>query len=435
MADYSEPKSIKRNLSRILSAAKNFRRGESVSHGMIFTDNWYDSHPRLLIFDPVLNPYDKLVWLAIRSRCTPDMSLASFPSYDEIQSMLNISRGTVSSSIAKLRLTRWITLLCRDQERNESGQFTRDGNIYMVHGEPLALTDTFELDSNYMGFVNDSRKHRNSDVRKIAELILSSLRHEIGSGRNVMEYKHPFERRADAWMALEGDAEISYFGTYPELEDIGDQTGDSVHRAHHNDKNITAVHEMNYGDISNLAKDQSKSSVRSDSVVPTGSKEVKKSNYYNDATEKELLELEPNLVFPESVSDNQKHLIVLNLKRLPASLPEPPKPWDSWHQLLLDELDGRIKAGLANRCAPVWNPVSLMSTYCKRLTQHGIGLREDGQFQIENAERIFEQRAAANDTQKNFSETERRYRQRILEQALDSGSDSDASAADDSKQN
>ncbi len=411
-----EPKSIKRNLSRILSAAKSFRRMASASTGMVFTDNWYDSHPRLLIFDPVLNPYDKLVWLAIRSRCTPDMSLTAFPSYDEIQSMLHISRGTVSSSIAKLRLTRWITYLCRDQERNASGQFTRDGNIYMVHGEPLDLSDTFDLDANYMSYVTNCRKHRNNDVRKIAELILCSLRHDLSLGHNVTAYEHPFERRADAWMALEGDTDASFFGTYPDLENKKHQIETESHSVQPTKEKTTEVHEMNYGDINNLDIIEDKKPVQGDSVVPTSSNRVVKKYYYNYQKMEEHTKLATDLIFPEQVTENQKHLIALILKRLPADLPEPPKPWKSWHQLLLDELDGRIKAGLSNRCTPVWNPVSLMTTYCKRLSQNGIGLRDDGQFQIENAEEIYQQRIDSAEQQALFERTKERYRKRVLEQ-------------------
>ncbi len=424
MMNKPESKSIDLDLSRILSAAKNFRQIDSTSTGMVFTDNWYDSHPRLLIFDPVLNPYDKLVWLAIRSRCTPDMSMASFPSYSEIQSLLSISRGTVSSSIAKLRMTRWITLLSRERERDESGQFVRDGNIYMVHGEPLNLTDTFALDTNYMGYVNDCRKHRNSDVRKIAELILSSLRHEIELGQNVMEHKHPFERRAEAWMAVSGDTENSFFGSYPNLADAESQYGNADGLCHGSSLKNTVVHEMNYGNINNLDEDQTASPVRTDhlSSNTSSSKEVVKNNHYHKMNGQENSKPDVHLVFPDSVTENQKQLIELNLKRLPDHLPEVPKPWQSWHQLLLDELDGRIKAGLAKKCTPVWNPVSLMSTYCKRLIENGIGLKENGQFQIENAELVYEQRTEGETNRELLDEVRRRYEQRTLERAMKNSS-------------
>ena len=424
MINHPKPNAIKGNLSRILSTAKNVRRGKHASNGMIFTDNWYDSHPRLLIFDPVLNPYDKLVWLAIRSRCTPDMSLTAFPKYDEIQAMLNISRGTVSSAIAKLRLTRWITLLCRDQERNESGQFTRDGNIYMVHGEPLSIPDTFELDTAYMSYVTECQKHRNADVRKIAELILGSLRHDIDQGQDLLEYKHPFERRSEAWMAVEGDAEMSFFGNYSSLDRPDEQPGlrnDHSGKNHPNQKppcQDAVVHETNYGNINALRDSCQSEPVHRDSVVRTSSNKVEKKYDYKPATTVKGLDLPPDLIYPNAVSDNQRHLIELNLRRLPTDLPEPPKPWNSWYQLLLDELEGRIQAGLNNRCAPVWNPVSLMATYCKRLTENGLGLRDEGCFQIENAERVFAKRTESVEHENLFIKTREKYQQRTLERAM-----------------
>lgn len=419
MTKSSFSNTVKQQLPRILTAVEKFRHEDCGATGMIFTDNWYDSHPRLLIFDPVLSPYDKLVWLAIRSRCTPDMSLAAFPSYDDIQSLLSISRGTVSSSISKLRMTRWITLLCRDQVRNDAGRITRDGNIYMVHGEPLGMSDTFELDANYMGYVNECRKHRHAEVRKIAEVILGSLRHEMGLGQNVLENKHPFERRAEAWSSIEGETESSFFGTYIGLQEAQIQSDRNRNRRVQNTKQNTVVHQMNHGDSDGRILDES---VHRDSVVSTSSKEVVKKENSSMISTISNVESDHNLVFPESITDNQKHLIKLSLRKLPATLPSPPKPWDSWHQLLLDELDGRIKAGQANKCAPVWNPVSLMLTYCKRLVSSGIGFREDGQFQIENAESVYEQRTEKAKQEKILSETRNRYRQRTLEMAMDSQS-------------
>lgn len=419
MTKSSFSNTVKQQLPRILTAVEKFRHEDCGATGMIFTDNWYDSHPRLLIFDPVLSPYDKLVWLAIRSRCTPDMSLAAFPSYDDIQSLLSISRGTVSSSISKLRMTRWITLLCRDQVRNDAGRITRDGNIYMVHGEPLGMSDTFELDANYMGYVNECRKHRHAEVRKIAEVILGSLRHEMGLGQNVLENKHPFERRAEAWSSIEGETESSFFGTYIGLQEAQIQSDRNRNRRVQNTKQNTVVHQMNHGDSDCRILDES---VHRDSVVSTSSKEVVKKENSSMFSTISNVESDHNLVFPESITDNQKHLIKLSLRKLPATLPSPPKPWDSWHQLLLDELDGRIKAGQANKCAPVWNPVSLMLTYCKRLVSSGIGFREDGQFQIENAESVYEQRTEKAKQEKILSETRNRYRQRTLEMAMDSQS-------------
>ena len=118
---------------------------------------------------------------------------------------------------------------------------------------------------------------------------------------------------------------------------------------------------------------------------------MKKYNYYNTDNRGEKKKL-GELVFPNSLSENQRHLIRLHLQRLPDSLPMPPPPWKNWNQLLLDELNGRMEIGEGNKCLPVWNPVSLMSAYCQRLITNGVGLKDDGQFQIEFAETVLQKR-------------------------------------------
>ena len=387
----------KTDFQRVLLAIESFRKHDRSASGMIFTDNWYDSHPRLLIFDPILTPYDKMVWLAIRACCTPDMSLAAFPSYDQIQSLLHISRGTVSSSIAKLRVTRWITLICRDRVRNSAGRFTKDGNIYMVHGEPLSLSDTFKLDANYMGFLHECRRHRNSEVRKMSELIVSSIGDDVEKGEDVLGETHPFDRRSDAWATIQGTTDASFFGHQNQLSAAGDNQ-------HHSDSEFivdstrpTVVQQMNHGDINtevydlNYGEKTYRNSLTHSDSSSSSKFIVKKYNYYNtdEKGEKQILD---ELVFPNSLSENQRHLIRLHLQRLPDSLPMPPPPWKNWNQLLLDELNGRMEIGDGNRCLQVWNPVSLMSAYCQRLITNGVGLKEDGRFQIEFAETVLQKR-------------------------------------------
>ena len=389
----------KTDFQRVLLAIESFRKHDRSASGMIFTDNWYDSHPRLLIFDPILTPYDKMVWLAIRAYCTPDMSLTAFPSYDQIQSLLHISRGTVSSSIAKLRVTRWVTLICRDRVRNSAGQFTKDGNIYMVHGEPLSLSDTFKLDSNYMGFLHECRRHRNSDVRKMSELIVRSIGDDVEKGKDVLGETYPFDRRSDAWASIQGSSDATFFGHQNQLSATGDNQHHSSAESMNHSPRSTVIQQMNHGEINtevydlNYGEETHRSSLKHSSSSNSSSNNLimKKYNYYNTDNKGEKTKLD-ELVFPNSLSENQRHLIRLHLQRLPDSLPMPPPPWKNWNQLLLDELNGRMEIGEGNKCLPVWNPVSLMSAYCQRLITNGVGLKDDGQFQIEFAETVLQKR-------------------------------------------
>ena len=393
------------DLSSILSSVDRYREQNQKSTGMVYTDNWYDSHPRLLIFDPVLNPYDKLVWLTIRSKCSPDFSLAAFPSYDEIQAYLNISRGTVSNCIAKLRVTRWVTLLCRNQVRNESGRIQRDGNVYMVHGEQLSLADTFELDANYMAYLQECGKHRNPEVRKLSGLTLASLSREMEQGRDVLENQHPFERRSKAWSNIKSENCTNFCDQDFSHAD----EGGTVNFSREMDGDSTVVHHVNHGKPVHRDSKHSSSS--------SSSKNLKfNNNNYNTEDLKKIDSLH-ELTFPKSITENQKHLIKVILARLPDSLPSAPPPWTSWYQLLLDELSGRIAAGEKKQCFRVWNPVSLMSTYCQRLTSCGLGLREDGQFQIENAESARLYRIEKEKNSRAYEEAHRRYQQRTLDRA------------------
>ena len=379
----NEPK-----FKKILAAIEIFRNQDRKTSAMLFTDNWYDSHPRFLIFDPVLNPYDKVVWLVIRSRCSPEMALTAFPTYDELQTWLKISRGTVAASITKLRLTRWITVLQREQVRNSSGRITKDGNIYMVHGEPLSLKDTFGFDSDYMGFVDCCLSHRSAEIKRVAETIMNSIHRGITDDHDVLLDNHPFERRYDAWVSLSGDNSANFFSYHSTALSDQDSVIKSKPDASPNRTPSTVVHELNYGDPSDSVHHMNPA--RATYYGKSVSSNFKNNNYKQ--TYEHTNEYDENLIFPKSVSENQKHIICLHLSRIPDDLPPPPKPWPSWKQLLLDELDGRIRIAANGRYEPVHNPVSLMSAYCQRLITNGLGLKEEGKFQIELAESIFNKR-------------------------------------------
>ncbi len=407
-----EKQSVNDNIQSILEAVENYRQQNGTTSGVIFTDNWYDSHPRLLIFDPILNAYDKLVWLTIRTFCSPDLSLTAFPSYDQIQSSLNISRGTVSCSITKLRVTRWITLLCRNRTRNSAGRFIRDGNVYMVHGEPLDLKSTIELDGDYMNYLNKCCKHRRAAVRKISTLILDSIQSEIARGSDVLINRHPFQRRVDAWASIQGDQSAKFLEHSVQHSRTNSNPPKKVPDLTEVNPSRTEVNQVNYG----CQGTQTEVHSESYGVVHhcSNSSSSDKKNNYNTETKENLEEFSKVHVFPKSLSSNQKHLIMLHLQRLPSNLQTAPQPWSTWSQLLLDELAGRIAIGKKGNCSPVWNPVSLMATYCRCLTSNGFGLKEDGQFQIEYAEQVIKSRTKKSNSKKAYQIAQDNYRKDTL---------------------
>lgn len=403
-----KPSTVTRTkFEHVLAALEAFKKHDRKLSGMVYTDNWHDSHPRMLLLDPVLNPYDKCVWLVIRSRCSPDMSPVAFPTYDEIQSCLHISRPAVANSITKLRLTRWITLLRRETIRSEKGQFAKDGNIYLVHGEPTSLADTFEFDANYMAFAHECLEHRNTDIRKVSSAILGTLKQEIDDGANPLASVHPFERRASAWAMNRGDPDAPFYSYHPKvIQPASDETGSPSKTSP-----SPAVNPINYGDSEPSVN--SVNQVGSSEPAQVDSSSNNK-DYYRQVTSGSRKLSDSDLIFPSSLTSNQKYLILIRLNRLPPDLPAPPHPWTRWEQVLLDELEGRIQAGMSGKCESVHNPVSLLSTYCQKLAINGCGLREDGQFEIVGAESVCTKRIKRTRMKQEHEEAKQSYQREFL---------------------
>jgi hypothetical protein len=82
---------------------------DSDADSLLFLGNWHDAIPRALTLDPILEAVDVRVYLLIRTVLSA-RGLSRFPSYDEIQRLLNLARPTVARSILILRASRWISL-------------------------------------------------------------------------------------------------------------------------------------------------------------------------------------------------------------------------------------------------------------------------------------------------------------------------------------
>ena len=84
------------------------------------------------------------------------------------------------------------------------GRFAKDGNIYMVYGGPLSVSDKFKLNTNYIGFLHECRRHRNSELRKMSELFVSSIGGNVGKCKFVLCEVQPFDRRSDVSVSISG---------------------------------------------------------------------------------------------------------------------------------------------------------------------------------------------------------------------------------------
>ncbi|WP_156962341.1 STY4528 family pathogenicity island replication protein [Gallibacterium genomosp. 2] len=71
-----------------------------------------------------------------------------------------------------LRLTRWLTLC--DKKRDTKGRVL--GNIYIIHDEPISITDAIHFDSNYLTLLTESTIHNDKIVRDVANYIVDELK-------------------------------------------------------------------------------------------------------------------------------------------------------------------------------------------------------------------------------------------------------------------
>ena len=175
---------------------------------MLFLGNRHASFPALVVQDPVLEPVDKLVWMAIMLKAKETGSTTAFPNYDYIAKTANVSStATIARAIAILRITRWLTLCGRIRERN--GRFR--GNVFALHDEPLPLVDALHLDVSHMKFLRESLEHRHARVRTVARGVLDTIDEDIDAGVDVCADESVLERRIAATESAEKGAPRRFF--------------------------------------------------------------------------------------------------------------------------------------------------------------------------------------------------------------------------------
>ena len=206
---------------------------------VLFLGNRHQSFPTAVIRDPVLEPVDKLVWMVIMLAVRETGANTSFPSYEAISRMANVSsRSTIARAISILRASRWLTLCGR--MRKASGRFR--GNVYALHDEPLPLADVIHLDGDYMDFLNKGVSHGHARVRTVAKGVLASIDEDVRGGQNVCALEHPIERRLQSAVSTGNEGLRRFFSfTRDAIQQIRqDSMGNSQVRDHH-DQNSNSV--------------------------------------------------------------------------------------------------------------------------------------------------------------------------------------------------
>ncbi len=151
------------DFDNMLDRAKSFSR-ENDADAVLFLGQPADPIPRALIQDADLSSWARLLWCFLRSYSDSPDSARAAPTYKTIQNDLGIkSRGTVSSAIHSLRVTRWITLMSHSENRR---------HVYLLHNAPLTFQQAVELDADYTDRIKEALRSPSKHVRKLAQRVL-----------------------------------------------------------------------------------------------------------------------------------------------------------------------------------------------------------------------------------------------------------------------
>lgn len=150
------------------------RSGDAV----LFSGNRHETVPRALFLDRRLTPLERNAWQVIRWQLQRD-GITAFPTYDELAPYLasmpcttKASSETVARALTILRLTRWLSLV---QRRRDTSTGRHQGNLYVLHDEPLSPFEAIQLDMEYLDLISRALSHASKAIQSIGYRVLDEL--------------------------------------------------------------------------------------------------------------------------------------------------------------------------------------------------------------------------------------------------------------------
>ncbi|SAK39334.1 STY4528 family pathogenicity island replication protein [Caballeronia ptereochthonis] len=146
--------------------------------GVLFSGNQHETVPRALFLDRRLTPLERNAWQVIRLQLQRD-GITAFPTYDELAPYLasmpgtnKASSETVARALTILRLTRWLSLVqrCRDKPTGR-----HQGNLYVLHDEPLSPFEAVQLDVEYLDLIGRALSHASKAIQSVGYHVLKEL--------------------------------------------------------------------------------------------------------------------------------------------------------------------------------------------------------------------------------------------------------------------
>lgn len=146
--------------------------------GFLYSGNRHDSLPRALLLDRRLTPLERNAWQVLHVLLDRS-GLTAFPTYERLRPYLAVmpcatqaSNETVARALALLRLTRWLSLVRRQRDPH-TGRI--QGNLYVLHDEPLTPFEAIQLDPDYLKLVSQALSHAAKAVQVVARQVLKEV--------------------------------------------------------------------------------------------------------------------------------------------------------------------------------------------------------------------------------------------------------------------
>ena len=146
--------------------------------GFLYSGNRHEIVPRALFLDRRLTPLERNAWQVFRLQLNDD-GVTAFPTYDQIRPYLasvpcaaQASHETVARALTLLRLTRWLSLVRRRRDPR-TGRI--QGNLYVLHDEPLSPFEAMQLDADYLGLVSQALTHAAKAVQIVGMNTLKEI--------------------------------------------------------------------------------------------------------------------------------------------------------------------------------------------------------------------------------------------------------------------
>lgn len=165
-------------LQHLQPTQKSPRGAASASDGFLYSGNRHESVPRALLLDRRLTPLERNAWQVFRLLLNDD-GVTAFPTYDQLRPYLastpcaeQASHETVARALTLLRLTRWLSLVRRRRDPT-TGRI--QGNLYVLHDEPLTPFEAMQLDPEYMRLVSHALNHASKAVQRVGYHAIQEL--------------------------------------------------------------------------------------------------------------------------------------------------------------------------------------------------------------------------------------------------------------------